>query len=44
MFIRDQYVAWGNHDFIEASQELKPKFLARGIDLQLDWYAVWRGM
>ena len=44
MFIRDQIVEWCNTPFIEAAQEAKPQKLKRGIDGQLDWFAVWRAM
>lgn len=44
MFIRDQISEWCNNDFIYACQESKPDALCFGIDLQLDWYAVWRAM
>ena len=44
MFIRDQAAEWCSHEFIEAAQASKPYALRHGIDLQIDWYAVWRGV
>lgn len=44
LFIRDQAADWCHHDFVEAAQEAKPAVLRKGIDLQLDWFAVWRGV
>lgn len=44
MFIRDQAIGWCYPEFIEASQEVKPSALRHGLDLQLDWFAVWRGV
>lgn len=43
-FIRDQCIEWCSPEFIEAAQQLKPKCLRYGIDLQIDWYAVWRAV
>lgn len=44
MFIRDQAAEWCSSEFIEVAQELKPKALKYSIDLQLDWWAVWRAI
>lgn len=44
MFIRDQAAEWCNTAFVEAAARAKPAALRNGIDLQLDWYAVWRGV
>lgn len=44
MFIRDQYVEWCNEAFCEASFVVKPKCLRYDLNLQLDWFAVWRGI
>ena len=42
MFIRDQTCEWCNLAFVDVAQSAKPAFLRGAIDLQLDWYAMWR--
>lgn len=44
LFIRDQASDWCNGDFCEAAHDTKPDALKGGIDLMLDWFAVWRGV